>query len=368
MRRSPRAESRSDWRRVSVDLHARSRLTVESLSLDDPRWSTFVASQPSASVFQLPSWSRVLVDTYGYRAFALVAEDRDGISAGTTVFEIRRPFGGRRWISVPFADHAEPVGSADGIEAIVEALHEESGAGVVSAVEFHADVGGPSRAVGTRHVLRLDDDPDAVFARFKKTQVRQPIAKAERERTVVATVRLDREAVVETFFRLHVATRRRLGVPVQPRSFFEHLWRETIAAGHGFTVVAEAHGHPVAAAVFLSAGRDVTYKFSASDSRSWSLRPNNVVLWTAIKHGCERGFEMFDFGRTELGNEGLRAFKSGWGGEELGLRYTTFGAHATLNDEGTSPHLVASAARAVIRRSPSLVGRAVGQALYRYAA
>jgi hypothetical protein len=50
------------------------------------------------------------------------------------------------------------------------------------------------------------------------------------------------------------------------------------------------------------------------------------------------------------------------------LRYTTFGPQAALKHDGASPNLAASAARAVIRRSPTLVGRAVGQALYRYAA
>ena len=53
----------------------------------------------------------------------------------------------------------------------------------------------------------------------------------------------------------------------------------------------------------------MTDKFSASDDAAWSLRPNLLVIWHAIKAACEMGCKSFDFGRTDAGNEGLRLFK-----------------------------------------------------------
>ena len=47
------------------------------------------------------------------------------------------------------------------------------------------------------------------------------------------------------------------------------------------------------------------------------------VFWTAIQESCARSDREFDFGRTDLGNEGLRRFKSGWGGVERPLVYSS---------------------------------------------
>ena len=41
------------------------------------------------------------------------------------------------------------------------------------------------------------------------------------------------------FHRLHLATRRRHGVPPQPLAFFRNIQREILASGHGFIVIAE---------------------------------------------------------------------------------------------------------------------------------
>ena len=80
-----------------------------------------------------------------------------------------------------------------------------------------------------------------------------------------AEFRTDRPAL-EDFYRLHVATRRRLGVPTQPRRFilaFEALF----AAGLGFVLLVRRGDRPVAAAVFLAFGATLLYKYGASNER-----------------------------------------------------------------------------------------------------
>src|SRR5262249_57488518 len=58
---------------------------------------------------------------------------------------------------------------------------------------------------------------------------------------------------VEAFYRLHLLTRRRQGVPIQPRRFFGAIWQHLIAAGHGRVVLVETpEGRPVAGAVVLA--------------------------------------------------------------------------------------------------------------------
>ena len=120
----------------------------------------------------------------------------------------------------------------------------------------------------------------------------------------------------------------------------------------------------MAGALFLTSGGCTIYKFGASDVDGWPLRPNHLIFWTAIQEACARGDTRFDFGRTDLDNSGLRAFKHSWGASERPLRYSTLAPGAAAGHAG----LAARALEAAIRRGPSWVCRGAGQALYRYAA
>jgi len=122
---------------------------------------------------------------------------------------------------------------------------------------------------------------------------------------------------VETYYALHCRTRRRHGLPPQPFRFFANIQKYMLQPGLGFIVTARCEGQPVAAAVFLHQGRQALYKFGASDAGFQHLRPNNLVMWEGIRQCAARGCERLHFGRTSLGNEGLRRFKLGFGaGEE----------------------------------------------------
>ncbi|MGH2824477.1 MAG: GNAT family N-acetyltransferase, partial [Thermoleophilaceae bacterium] len=174
-------------------------------------------------------------------------------------------------------------------------------------------------------------------------------------------VRRDRAALAD-FYRLHVATRGRLGVPTQPRRFVLGLER-LFGEGLGFVLLVRREGRPIAAAVFL-AHRDVlTYKYGASDARFLGIRPNNLLFMEAIRWGCEHGFRSLDFGRTHWGQEGLRRFKLAWGAEERELRYRLLGGPGPAGLSQRGERLLG----AVIRRGPPVVGRAIGEVLYRHA-
>jgi lipid II:glycine glycyltransferase (peptidoglycan interpeptide bridge formation enzyme) len=224
-------------------------------------------------------------------------------------------------------------------------------------------VGWRTGADAVIHELELAPEIDQVRKRFSRSQVIRNIARAEREGVVVRRA-VDRRDL-DAFYSLHTRTRRRQGVPVQPRRFFDLLWSRLVGTGIAFILLADAGGREaVAGALFLASHGSTIYKFGASDVDSWPLRPNHVIFWTAIQEACARGDRRFDFGRTDLGNAGLRAFKSGWGAEERLLRYSTLAPGAAAGTEG----LASRALGVAIRRGPKWVCRGTGEALYRYAA
>jgi CelD/BcsL family acetyltransferase involved in cellulose biosynthesis len=350
-----------------LDPHSREDRRLELLPISDPRWTSFVCDHRDASPFHHPDWATLIGDTYGYRPFTFAVVDAaGGITAGAPAIDVRGIGRKHRWISLPFTDHCEPLANdPDDVGWLVERLADLRETELAPPIEIRAGLDRGAairRPVGLLHTLRLHADSAEVFRSFKKSQVQQSIVKAEKEGVAVRFAD-SWETAADTFYRLHVASRRRLGVPVQPRRYFRLFWERLVEPGLAFILVGYAGDRPAAAAVFLAWNETVIYKYSASDSSLWKLRPNNLVLWTAIRWACENGYRSFDFGRTDLDNEGLRAFKRGWGTTEHELVYSSIGGPSVEPAGGGA----ASIARPVIQRMPEWFCRAVGEIAYRYA-
>jgi CelD/BcsL family acetyltransferase involved in cellulose biosynthesis len=339
------------------------------LELSDPQWEKFVAGQAAATPFHHPDWAAMIAACYGFRAFAVAASDAAGqIQAALPVIEVRRLGSERKWVSLPFTDYCPPLLAARTSESdLLYALREASKAAGIRKVEVRAPLAGAPSAAGPvplRHVIPLDPDPAVVYARFRPS-VRRHIRQAQRAGVTVRPGRGPQD-LLGTFYRLQLRTRRRFGVPVQPRRFFRTLWDRVISTGLGSVLIAEADGRPVAGEVFLSWNGTTISKYSASDERAWPLRANNLLTWHLIKTACEQGSRQLDFGRTDAGGDGLAVFKRAWGAIEEPLVYATLGARPAPHPagDGMADHLLAS----VIRRGPLVLCRAAGEALYRYAA
>ncbi len=339
------------------------------LALDDPRWLAFIAATPDAQIFHHPVWTRVVAGTYGFESFAVAELGPDGaVVAGIPIVVVKQPFGPARWVALPFTDYCPILGTTEASARLVQELDRLRAERGARVVEVRAPVEGPGARVAVAavmHTLELDADPAAVARRFTRSSVLRNIRKAERQGVEVVETSTAAD-FVDAYYRLHLDTRRRQGVPAQPRRFFERLWSDVLAQKFGFVLLAYHEGQPIAGAVFLAWNRTMTYKYGASDARHWELRPNNLLFWRAIERGCRDGYAIFNLGRTDLDNRGLREFKTSWGAAETPLEYSTIGGTARAASHGTGR--AGALLAAIIRRSPPVVCRAIGAALYRYAA
>ena len=338
---------------------------LQQLELGDERWRAFVAGRPEATAFHLPAWTEMLCECYGFRGFALATVDPAGLpTAGMPVIELQRRLHRRVWVSLPFTDACAPLLEPERESQLLGGLEDARRAAGVQGLEIRAHVqmaDGRQVKTALRHSLTLEQDEEAVLRRLDPSQVQRNIRRAKREGVVVRPA--ERESDLDrVFFELQVETRRRLGVPVQPRRFYTLLWRRLIEPGHGFLLLAYTGSRPIAGGVFLRAGHTLTYKFGASSREHWRLRPNVLLFWSAIQLGCASGVRVLDFGRTELKNDGLRQFKLNWGTREEPLTYTVLGQ---LDRQATRK--LEPALGSIIRHSPAWVGRAIGARLYRYA-
>ena len=334
--------------------------------LAEPRWAALVTRAPDSSVFHHPAWLRLLREQYGYRLTACGLAAADGtLVAGPPLAEVRSRLTGRRLVALPFSDLCPPLvdaqaapGAAVALAGALDGLRRRHG--VPLEVRGTGDVLGEA-APGARfhhHVLALEPDVSRVEQRFRKPQAARGVRRALRD-GLTAQRRTD-AAALSDFYRLHIATRRRLGVPTQPRRFILGFV-DLFARGLGFVLLVRRDERPVAAAVFLTFGGVLTYKYGASDARFLPSRPNNLLFMEAIRWGCEHGMRWLDFGRTDWDDQGVRAFKLAWGPEERELRYRELGARRRRGGGRLEGVLGAA-----LRRSPPLASRLAGEVLYRH--
>lgn len=335
------------------------------LDPSDRRWEAIIKSSPQACVFHHPAWITLLAECYRFQPFiyALTGAD-DTICAGLPLLQMSSFLTGKRWISLPFTDYCPPLYHDQySLESLTLELVDLSRRDNNPYLEVRwalpAVTPIQSQTQYVQHTIELAQDFESVVRSFHRTQ-RQNVKTAEKN-----GVQISRGANLETmreFYRLHCLTRRRQGVPVQPWRFFELLLEKLFQKDLGFILLAEKAGQCLAAGLFLHWGATLTYKYAASSDTGQDLRPNHLITSTAIQWGCENGFRWFDFGRTELGNEGLRTFKTRWGAEEKPLVYSIVSNKPV---QPSSPKLEALMHR-IIKNSPVWVCRASGALLYRH--
>jgi CelD/BcsL family acetyltransferase involved in cellulose biosynthesis len=311
-------------------------------------------------IFHHPAWIELLARHYRYEISVVGIERAGRLVAGLPVALVASRLTGRRLVALPFSDLCPPLLATDAEDeqpALLAALStHRRAAGLPLEVRDSLPTleGATTAPLFHLHVIDLDEEP-----RFS-SMTRRNVAKARR--AGVTVVRRTDRAALDAFYALHLATRRRQGVPTQPRSFirdFERLFSQ----GLGFVALAELDGTVASAAVFLGTGRTLTYKYGASDRSLLASRPNNVLFAEIIGWARAAGYAHLDLGRTDLGHEGLRAFKASWGAREEVLSYTYAGRSAPAAGPGRSDRALA----AVITRTPPQVGRWIGAALYRHA-
>jgi CelD/BcsL family acetyltransferase involved in cellulose biosynthesis len=331
----------------------------------DPRWMDFINSSSEANIFHHPAWMELMSKCYGYSPVILVVPDENGgFRAGLPFMKVKSPLTAERWVSLPFSDYCNPLYRDD--SALAELTqqsvltYQENG---LEKLEVRwvlpecADIQKVSEFV--LHTIKLDPDPEQISKRFKRTHLQNIRTAEERGVQVEFGNKLDH---LKVFYDLQLETRKRHGVPAQPWKYFELLWNYIVKPGLGFVVLAYKDTEYIAGMVYLSWGKNLIAKYAASREDSFNLRPNNLLFWEGIRWGCRNGFKVFDMGRTELENEGLRNFKSRWGAVEEPLYYSIISSTPYKPANDRLEHVMHS----VIKNSPQWVCKLSGELLYRY--
>jgi CelD/BcsL family acetyltransferase involved in cellulose biosynthesis len=291
-----------------------------------PAWDSLLAVHPGSLFFHRSAWAQVLHKTYGHLPIYFCRFADGQLEELLPVMEISSPWTGCRAVSLPFTDFClalqapkhdhqalYELAMAHGRRRNWKSLECRS-----NDPEWHG--ASPSLAF-YGHAIDLKQGQEALFKSFNGA-VQRAIRKAARAGLTVEFS--NAFASIRTFYALHCLTRRRLGLPPQPFRFFENVARYVLMQGYGFVAIARLGDKPLSAAVFFHHNGKALYKFGASDYAFQQLRPNNILLWEAIKRCAEKGFDSLHLGRTSLANEGLRRFKLGFAAREERIEYCKY--------------------------------------------
>ena len=291
--------------------------------IEYPNWDNLLVTNDNYSFFHTSGWAKVISEAYSYQPLYFTEIDDNKLTALIPIMAINSSLTGQRGVTLPFTDHCPVmVSDKNHFHELFWKIIEYGKKAKWNTIEIRGAKeylqGKIPFATYLTHSLDLAHPEQKIFSTFRSSTKRN-IKKAIKENVKIKI--LNSFESVKEFYRLNCLTRKDHGLPPQPWHFFKKIFEHIIFAHKGFVSLALFQGRPIAAAVFFHFGQKGIYKYGASNKSYQHLRPNNSVMWEAIKWYKQNGYKRFSFGRTDLSHSGLLQFKRGWGTQEETIHY-----------------------------------------------
>jgi len=351
----------------SVKVESSATKVYEIDPLCDSRWEVLTNDHPRASVFHSTNWLRALQIAYGYDPAVITTCPREtALTNGLVFCRVKSWLTGRRFVSLPFSDHCEPLASSSAeLDDLLFHARQHVDVEKWKYIEIRPTSYQPGVQTGLQksltyciHSLDLGRNEQELFSCFHKNCVQRKIRRAEREKLRYEAG--TSEILLAKFYELLVATRRRQRLPPQPLSWFRALI-DTFGDNLKIRVVSK-DDLPIASILTLSYKRSMVYKYGCSDVRFHGLGGMALLFWNTVQEAKAKGIEELEMGRSNTDNLGLISFKEHWGAVAKPLSYWTYPQRP-----GTTPSLWEKAIlRHLVPVTPDFVLRTVGTLLYRH--
>lgn len=336
--------------------------------LRDRRWEDFVALHPEASVFHQTGWLKALARTYDYVPTALTsAPPGMPLDDGVVFCEVKSWITGRRLVSLPFADHSEPLlNDSSQISGLREWMRAEWGRRHWRYIElrplsreFHSDDRMKVSQSFWFHTLDLSPSIEQIFQRCHKSCIQRRVLHAMRQG--LSYEKGSSEQVLKAFYRLLVMTRRRHKLLPQPISWFRNLLH--FMGPDAEIRLLRSDDTPVAAILTLRHRGTVVFKYGCSDQRFHHLGGMPLLFWKLIEESKADGANEIDLGRSEVENVNLVRFKDRLGALRTQINYLRY-TEGKRRPSFMATHL--PAIRALSTRMPEILSTRASELIYRH--
>lgn len=287
---------------------------------DAARWDEFVFNCPQTTFFHRAGWRSVIEQAFGHRTHYLLAE-RDGQIVGILpLTEVKSRLFGHALISNLFCVYAGIAAAddaaRDALDLAAQSLARQLQVGHLEYRQLQAlHTDWPQQDLYFTFRKAIDPDVEAnmlAIPRKQRAMVRKGIKNA---------LTADIDEGVDNFFALFADNVKRHGTPALPKRYFA-LLKQTF--GSDCEVLTVRHEGRSISSVLTFYFRDEVLPYYAGDSAdARHLAANDFKYWELMRRGCERGYRLFDYGRSKRGT-GQFDFKKNWGFEPQPLHYEYF--------------------------------------------
>jgi CelD/BcsL family acetyltransferase involved in cellulose biosynthesis len=319
------------------------------------------------SLFVSQPWLEALAATYGFRIRAATLGTVGAVSDAVLFCEVD-DIRGRRIVSLPFSDYADPlVADAAAWRRLVDPILATGAPARFRCLRNRIPLADPRFAhvnAVVWHGADLTPAPGDMWARLAGP-ARQNIRRAEHAGVSVRVgCSLDD---VATFYALHRRLRRaKYRLFAQPFAFFANLHAAFSGQDGILVLLAEIGGRAIAGILFLVHRDGLYYKFNASTDLA--VRPNDLLIWRGMLLGRERGLRRLDFGVSDLDQPGLVRFKRKFATEERPVTELRWPGTRANDAAGRQAGAMLGRLTEILTAPgvPDEVTQAVGDELYRY--
>ena len=304
---------------VAALSHRTDALTVRALEAGDhPRWTQFVNSCPDATFFHRIEWKGILESVFGHRTHYLLAERSGTIVGVLPLAEVKSLLFGHALTSLPFC----VSGGVLAMEAeAVRVLHRAAGELARSLGVSHLELRNrelrepewPRQDLYVTFRKRIDPDPEANLAALPRKQ------RAMVRKGMKSGLSADVDADVDRFFGLYADNVRRHGTPALPKRYFAAL-KSTFGPDCEVLTVSDTTGRVLSSVLTFYFRNEVLPYYAGDHPAARELAANDFKYWELMRRGAERGFQIFDYGRSKR-DTGSFDFKRHWGFEPTPLSY-----------------------------------------------
>ena len=300
-------------------------MTIRVRSLEagaEAAWDAFVLAHPEGGFFHRAAWRHVITSGFGHPAHYVFAE-RDGAIVGILPLgHVRTMLFGNALVSVPFCVYGGPlaVDAAAGQALLGHAtdlmrnrkvpvleLRFRTSPDWLDPAEWPAR---PDLYVTFRRGFTGNDETNLkAIPRKQRAMVRKGI-----DLGLVSVI----DPSADRLHAIYAESVRNLGTPVFSRRYFA-LLLELFAADADVVTVMDGD-KAIASVLNFYHRNEVLPYYGGGRAVARDRYGNDFMYWEVMRRAAERGFDMFDFGRSKLGT-GAFAFKKNWGFTPEPLHY-----------------------------------------------
>ena len=299
---------------------AASPITIRGLERnDEARWDAFVDAAPDGTFFHLSGWRRVIETAFRHRTYYLMAERAQTVTGVLPLTLVKTRLFGASLISNAFCVEGGPIAAeSESLRALENAAVRLMRELRVPVLEFRSSADSRSDWLSRADLyasFRKPIDPSVdqnlkAIPRKQRAMVRKGIQNGLRSRA---------DDDVETLHRVYGESVHNLGTPVFSKKYFE-LLRNTFPEQSDIVTICCGNGKPVASVLNFYFKDQVLPYYGGGTTEARRLAANDFMYWEVMRRACERGFRLFDFGRSKRGT-GAYDFKCYWGFEPRPLVY-----------------------------------------------